>query len=539
MKTLVVAALLVLACDMPPGYLPDNLSGYSPEKVGPMTLFESLAVTGHRRTDGSANASGRAWFYKPGTINVAAIYADAAGSPMSNPVTLSAGGKARVYFSGQVDVFFEDSARVPIETLALSERAQRVEVQNPGYTGTLASGSLGAGGVTDLDTLLTTLASSVGGLDGKYLESSGATGRLVGDKFREFGVSVKDFGAVGNGIADDTIPIQTAINEAVRLTVPLDVPAGTYNISATLIVPQVTNGFIMTGAGIRGTKIVQTNLTLGALTVGVTAPTSNDIVISGMTFTATALSSGAGVTFSNSTRPVLRGVRVALFTIGVAYTNGCSTPLVTENSSIVGSGAGGGIGLFMNTGIRLQVTNSSLGTGNDTAASLASVADARFVGVTFGSSIGIASASGTVGLSVVACPTLGAVTTPFSFTGADPGLTQIGNLVEGYTETVLSGGTLVPDWTRGYTIRYEALTTAVAYLINPPNVVAPTRRGVRITFQLYNHVGGPLVGGWTFAAIWHRSATAISVVDTHRTVIVFEYDLDATVWREVSISDTT
>jgi hypothetical protein len=47
-------------------------------------------------------------------------------------------------------------------------------------------------------------------------------------------VSVKDFGAVGNGIADDTAAIQSAINSANGVTNTIIFPYGTYLITSTL-----------------------------------------------------------------------------------------------------------------------------------------------------------------------------------------------------------------------------------------------------------------------------------------------------------------
>ena len=46
-------------------------------------------------------------------------------------------------------------------------------------------------------------------------------------------VNVKDYGAMGNGIADDTAAIQNALNDGVGKMVYI--PSGTYNVSDTLI----------------------------------------------------------------------------------------------------------------------------------------------------------------------------------------------------------------------------------------------------------------------------------------------------------------
>ena len=62
---------------------------------------------------------------------------------------------------------------------------------------------------------------------------SGAVARTVNAKLQEM-VSVKDFGAVGDGIVDDTAALQTAIDTACAAKVQLFWPRGTYFITATL-----------------------------------------------------------------------------------------------------------------------------------------------------------------------------------------------------------------------------------------------------------------------------------------------------------------
>ena len=84
----------------------------------------------------------------------------------------------------------------------------------------------------------------------------GAIARTVRDKLDEV-ISVKDFGAVGEGVTDDRAAIQAAIDHASSLGGGfVDFPAGTFLIGSTLLLPSKV---ILRGQGRAGTVIKVAN----------------------------------------------------------------------------------------------------------------------------------------------------------------------------------------------------------------------------------------------------------------------------------------
>jgi hypothetical protein len=61
---------------------------------------------------------------------------------------------------------------------------------------------------------------------------TGAVQRTVDSKLKDL-ISVKDFGAVGNGVADDTAAINAALSAGYRIYIP----AGTYKTTSTITIP--------------------------------------------------------------------------------------------------------------------------------------------------------------------------------------------------------------------------------------------------------------------------------------------------------------
>lgn len=154
---------------------------------------------------------GKVYTYAAGTTTPLATYTDAAaGTPNANPVILDSRGEASIFFSAvNYKIVVKDSLDSTIWT-----------------QDNLAGDAAGK--------LRTDLAASTGSaLVGHIASGAGSVATTVQVKLRER-VSVKDFGAVGDGVTDDTAAIQAAwdsLTDGSTLTFP---PGTAYKITDTL-----------------------------------------------------------------------------------------------------------------------------------------------------------------------------------------------------------------------------------------------------------------------------------------------------------------
>jgi hypothetical protein len=106
----------------------------------------------------------------------------------------------------------------------------------------------------------------------------GAVVRTSLEKMRDI-VSVKDFGAVGDGATDDTLAIQSAINAANSIFFP----SGIYCISSALVILGGTIGKMLRGAGRGRTVIKNQGAGRGIESIGNGTTGNWNIVISDLT----------------------------------------------------------------------------------------------------------------------------------------------------------------------------------------------------------------------------------------------------------------
>jgi hypothetical protein len=202
--------------------------------------------------NGHPLAGGKLYSYSAGTTTPLVTYTDQAGtSANTNPVILDSRGEASVWLgTGPYKLRLTTATDVDIWTVD----------------------DIYSEGALSMQELLSSAGSSLVG----FIQSgTGASYRTVQSKLRDT-VSVKDFGAVGDGVADDTAAIQAAIDYAlsgqsagnnfpVPHPVKVVIPAGDYKITSGLT---INRRIWLTGEGMWATRLICT--TSGSTFYGIT-----------------------------------------------------------------------------------------------------------------------------------------------------------------------------------------------------------------------------------------------------------------------------
>lgn len=194
-----------------------------------------LGGAGWQFLDNSGNvlSGGLLYTYSAGTTTPLTTYQDATGTTANaNPVVLDAAGRV----SGEVWLTAGLNYKLVLKT----------------STGTtLWTADNISGGTDAAASVLAQLAASGGSSLIGFLQSgTGAVATTVQSKLRET-VSVKDFGAVGDGVTDDT----TAIQAAIATTKNVFFPSGIYRCGSIVFTQRVN----VSGEGMSQTIIVPTS----------------------------------------------------------------------------------------------------------------------------------------------------------------------------------------------------------------------------------------------------------------------------------------
>lgn len=214
--------------------------------------------------NGTPLSGGLLFTYAAGTTAAATTFTSSTGSSAhSNPIVLDAGG------------------RVPEEIWLTANTIYKFVLEDANNV--LIGSWDNIPGISDADALAANLANQSNIALGDALIGfkqtyalgiiPGAVGKTLNNKMQDL-VSVKDFGAVGDGIADDTAAIQAGINLACQYGGNVYLPAGTYKISAALVFSMNSGATdpikrpSMSGDGMAATTIYQTANANGIEVIG-------------------------------------------------------------------------------------------------------------------------------------------------------------------------------------------------------------------------------------------------------------------------------
>lgn len=209
-------------------------------------------------------SGGLLYSYAAGTTSAAPTYTSASGlSANPNPIVLDAGGRVpnEIWLTTNTEYKFvlKDSDSVLIGTWD--------NIPGISNANTLATQLANTSNIAQGDALI--------GFKQTYALGvmPGAVGKTLNDKMQDL-VSVKDFGAKGDGTTDDTAAIQAGIDLACQYGGCVYLPAGTYKISAALVFSMNSDSTdpvkrpSMKGDGMAATTIYQTTNNNGIEIIG-------------------------------------------------------------------------------------------------------------------------------------------------------------------------------------------------------------------------------------------------------------------------------
>jgi hypothetical protein len=212
--------------------------------------LSALAGAGQQFFDDSGNVltGGKLYSYQAGTTTPQTNYTDATGAiAHSNPIILNASGRVS---TGEIWLTAGNNYKFVLNTSDDVLIATWDNITGINGTGiTTSASSVSFTGFKGQVGVVQDLADDDGSnWIGFEPSSNTATARSAQDKLQE-SVSVKDFGAVGDGVADDTAAIQDALNAISSFSILTFAVGGAYKTTSELVMPQATYNVTIQGNG--------------------------------------------------------------------------------------------------------------------------------------------------------------------------------------------------------------------------------------------------------------------------------------------------
>lgn len=287
---------------------------------------------------GAPLTGGKVYSYAAGTSSPLATYTSFSGNVNHpNPIILDAAG--RVPSGGEIwlqlgigykfivktaqDVLIATYDNIPSSAQPPAANNASSIMYEQGYVAT--AGSFVAGKTYQIATIGTTDFTVIGAVSntvGVYFIATGAgtgTGtallsQTVQAKLQQY-VSVKDFGAVGNGVADDTAAIQAAIDFTGSSGGAVYIPTGNYKITATLDLANLSHAIKVYGDGDQSRILATVPSNGAAINIGSVPQGPNNSLLSveiSDLYLRSVSSTGHGI-YVNASSPILRNMYIRDF----------------------------------------------------------------------------------------------------------------------------------------------------------------------------------------------------------------------------------
>ena len=217
---------------------------------------------------------------------------------------------------------------------------------------------IGVGGVDQMTVSnagVVTANSFVGAISNTNVTATGSTtARTLANRFADV-VNVKDFGAVGDGVADDTAAIQAAIDAIAAMGGQIVLPSGNYKISSSLNISS-QNVFVI-GSGRKATKIFQSVASAKVFNVTASYTTISSLSIE---YSSQGTAGGAGININGALYCAIDDIYIYRAYIGIDFTNNSNsnqlTRFVCEDSTYIGISVFNTFNIMAST---FQVLNSN------------------------------------------------------------------------------------------------------------------------------------------------------------------------------------
>jgi len=199
-------------------------------------------------SNGNPLAGGKLYTYAAGTTTPQTTYTEYTGvTANSNPIVLNSGGRvpSEIWLTDGVSYKFSLFSALD-NLIGVWDNVDGINSSGSAASDITFTGFKGQSGFVQ----------DIADADGSdwigYQPASPGAARSVQDKLRDT-VSVKDFGAIGNGSTDDTAAIQAAITSLSATGGNVYFPKGTYKVSSTI--SWTGDNIFLEGAGLGATTI--------------------------------------------------------------------------------------------------------------------------------------------------------------------------------------------------------------------------------------------------------------------------------------------